>query len=212
MDKIQTIYIDKTYAMLFVFVICLIFFYEYVRYQNNKYSTSTVNTVSTTEPNNTVVIIPPNDIHRHHHERDYLLNNPLRDYDVRVFADPLTPPYKRDDYNMDPALLYPSLYSYSSRGQVGTFKRMGMLINQAADNTDKYKFLILMGRQKYRGSNTYEYYVTSMSSESNFKLDIPSLKKEVFSGDTVTIPELGDITYTASVDKLLDFTYNPDWI
>ena len=134
--------------------------------------------------------------------------DPLREYDTRALEDPLIPPYKRDDYNIDPYLVYPQLYSFPTRGLSASFRKVGTLINKTAANDDKYKFLILMGRQKYRGSTQFEYYVVSDSKESTIKFELPN-KREIYSEDIVKIRELGDAEYTAHVDRNLPYEYIP---
>ena len=138
-----------------------------------------------------------------------LPSNPLRDYDRGALMDPLIPPYKRDEYNENPALVYPSLYSIPTRGFSSSFKRVGYLLNPTADNNDQYKFLILMGKQKYRGSNQYEYYVTSSSKESTIKFDLEKYKKELYTDDKVKIQQLNDVEFDVVIDKNLGFEYTP---
>lgn len=128
---------------------------------------------------------------------------PMRDFDYRALSDPLVPPLKRDDYNI-PVLPLPT------RGFPSSYKKMGTLVNKTADNTDPYKFLFLIGRQKYPGSDYYEYYCTEKGSEGNgaLKFDLCDLKREVFSGDKITVKQLGT-EYEVTADKTLNYEYNP---
>ena len=109
----------------------------------------------------------------------------MRNYDHRAFEDPLVPPLKRDDWNI-PIIPIPT------RGGPTNYKKVGTLINNAADNNDKYKFLFLMGRQKYPGADYYDYYAVEKDSHGPgiLKFNIPNLRKEVYTGDTITISEL----------------------
>lgn len=135
--------------------------------------------------------------------------SPAREYDYRTFNDPLVPPYKRSDYDpaFPPGLVggYPPI---ATRGYPTAFKKMGLLNDQSAPNDDKYKFMIIMGRQTYPSSNYYDYYVTENSDESALKFDLKDIHKELNDGDTVTISDLGK-TYTIKVDRDLGFRYSP---
>jgi hypothetical protein len=127
--------------------------------------------------------------------------NPIRDYDYRALADPLVPPYKRDDYMVP-------LPSIPSRGYPSSFKKMGTLIDQDAPNTDPYKFMILVGRQKYPGSNYYDYYVSENKTDGALKFDLPDIHKEFMTDDLLKVNEL-DKLYTIKIDRNLGFDYNP---
>lgn len=135
--------------------------------------------------------------------------SPAREYDYRTFNDPLVPPYKRSDYDFQfpPGLVggYPPI---ATRGYPTAFKKMGLLNDESAPNEDKFKFMVIMGRQTYPNSNQYDYYVTENKDESALKFDLKNLHKELNDGDTVTISELGK-TYTVKVDRDLGFRYTP---
>lgn len=133
--------------------------------------------------------------------------NPLREYDRRTLEDPLVPPFKRTDYDINPAMVYPTLFSYPTRGGPTAFKKMGTLTDSTADNSDKFKFLLLMGRQKYN-NGPYEYYATATNKEDNIKFDLESIRKELNTGDKVTISQLNK-EYTATIDRTLGFEYSP---
>jgi hypothetical protein len=130
----------------------------------------------------------------------------IRDYDRRTIDDPLTPPFKRDDYMIPAQVVRPDLYGVYTRGAPGVFKKMGYLKN---DDASDYKFLTLMGRQKFQGSNQYEYYVTSINRDDSIKFYIDNIRKELYEGDKVTIKQLGNTEYDVLIDKNLDLEYNP---
>lgn len=130
-----------------------------------------------------------------------LPSDPLREYDYRTLNDPLVPPLKRDDYNI-------GVIPMATRGYPTGYKKIGILIDHDADNSDKFKFLILVGRQKYPGSTQYDYYVTDNNQDSVLKFDLPHLHKELYSDDEVVVKELGK-TYKAKIDRSLGFEYNP---
>lgn len=129
------------------------------------------------------------------------LSDPLRDYDYRTLTDPLVPPFKRDDYNI-------GVIPIATRGYPTGYKKIGLLIDSEADNSDKYKFLVLVGRQKYPGSTQYDYFATDNNQDSVLKFDLPHLHKELYTDDDVTINELNK-TYKAKIDRSLGFEYNP---
>jgi hypothetical protein len=212
----NSICFDRTYLILLVLAITAIALYNFftlnqqLKDANEKCIISHQLTSASTPSQ---PVSQPNKVHIDISNRDHQMpvipSNPLRDYDHHALGDPLVPPYKRDDYNVNPSLVYPTLYSIPTRGHPTGFRRMGYLTNLEADNTDQYKFLILMGRQKYRGSSQYEYYIVSSSKESNIKIDLENQKKELTTDDTLTIPQLGSGTYTATIDKNLGFDYTP---
>jgi hypothetical protein len=128
-------------------------------------------------------------------------SNPLRDYDYRALSDPLVPPLKRDDYNI-------TVMPIATRGYPTGYKKIGLLINPNADNSDNYKFLILVGRQKYPGSTQYDYFVTENKPDSALKFDLPNTHKELYTDDELYVKEL-DKTYKVNIDRSLGFEYNP---
>jgi len=130
----------------------------------------------------------------------------LKDYDYRAYADPLTPPFKRDDYMIPAQAFYPNGYDYYTRGEPGMFKKVGYLKNLNETNT-RYEFLTLLGRQKYMGSTQYEYYVTSTNSEQNLKFYLEAYKRELYDGDSVYVPQLKS-NFEVFIDKNLDFEYS----
>lgn len=130
-----------------------------------------------------------------------ITSNPIREYDYRALKDPLVPPYKRSDYG-------PPLPSYPTRGFPAGFRKMGTLIDETADNNDPYKFMILVGRQTYYGSNMYDYYVTDTNKEQMIKFDLQKKRKEIMTDDKVYVVELKK-TYTAKIDRNVGFDYNP---
>lgn len=127
----------------------------------------------------------------------------LREYDYRNLGDPLVAPRKRNWDDLPIPL--PSIYT---RGYPTEYSKKGTLIDHKADNSDPYKFMFLMGRQKYPGSDWYEYYVTETNSDGRLKFDVHHRHKEIFSGDKITIPELNK-TYEAKIDKTFSYEYNP---
>ena len=133
----------------------------------------------------------------------------LRNYDYKTYNDPLTPPYKRDDYMIPAHVVDPDRFGLYTRGGPTAFKKMGYLTNPNGDTTDKYKFLTLMGRQKYYNSTQYEYYIVSTNRDENIKFDLDKNKRELFTGDRVTVSQLSNTIYDVTIDKNLDYEYSP---
>jgi hypothetical protein len=126
--------------------------------------------------------------------------NPWREYDRRVLRDPLVAPRRRDDYNL-PVLPVPT------RGYPASFKKMGLLIDNKAQSNDRYKILLLMGRNQHPGSVFYDYYAAENLPDSAVKFNIEKTR-EFQTNDTIKIPELNR-TYTVVLDKMLGYSYDP---
>lgn len=132
--------------------------------------------------------------------------DPLRLYDERTVNDDFTPPYRRSLYEDN--LLHPGLYPLYTRGPPGRFRKVGMLIADGVASNDKYKFLLLMGRQKYIGRE-YEYFASSVDADQRLKFYIETRGKEISDGDIVKIPELEGYTYRFREDQDLSPKYDP---
>lgn len=134
--------------------------------------------------------------------------DPLRAFDYDAIEDHFTPPFRRSYYDEYNYRLHPGLYPTYTRGPVGRFRKVGTLIAQGVTSHDKYKFLIMMGRQKYPGRE-YEYYATSSNTEQRLKFYIETKGKEISDGDLVTIPELEGYTFKFKEDPDLSPRYDP---
>lgn len=193
--------------ILLLILLVIVGFFIYV-YYNNKNNNN--NNIIIQQPNSEIqkeVIIeknypPP--------ERRVVNTLPiLREYDYKTFNDPLTPPYKRDDYMIPAHIVDPVNFGMYTRGVPPVFKKMGYLIDESASNDDKYKILNLMGRQKFYNSNIYQYYVVSSNRDDNIKFDLgKKYRNELYTGDKVRIHQLNK-DYVVHIDKNLDFDYNP---
>ena len=131
----------------------------------------------------------------------------MKEYDYRTLEDPLTPPFKRDDYMVPVQMVRPDLYGIYTSGAPGTFRKMGYL-KSSSPNGD-YKYLNLIGRPKYNGSSIYEYYVTSTNRDDSIKFYLHKYKKELYEGDTVKVPQIGSEEFEVIIDKDLNLEYNP---
>lgn len=132
----------------------------------------------------------------------------LLEHDVRQIDDPLVPPYSRSYYDDEYAYLYPPALAPFYNRHEGKFRKIGLLIGQGLGNNDKYKFLNLIGRQKFR-NREYEYYIISTDKENNLKFEIDTKGREIRDGDLVKIPELDNQEYMYKEDEDISPKYNP---
>lgn len=97
-----------------------------------------------------------------------ILNRPLINYDIekrimleirdrRAIKDDLTPPERRNQEYEYPSKEVQNIINIPSRGIPDNYHSVGVLVRK----TDE-KVLQLFGRQKYAGSNQWEYYVSGM--------------------------------------------------
>jgi hypothetical protein len=83
-----------------------------------------------------------------------------------------------------------------------------MLIAQGVAATDPYKFLTMMGREKYPGRE-YEYFASSPNTEQTLKFYIDTKGREVSDGDLVNIDSLEGYTFRFKEDPDLSPRYDP---
>jgi len=131
----------------------------------------------------------------------------MKNYDYKMLDDPLTPPFKRDDYMVPVQMVRPDLYGMYTSGAPGTFRKMGYL--KSTSPTGDYKYLNLIGRPKYNGSSIYEYYVTSTNRDDSIKFYLHKYKKELYDSDIVKVPQIGSEEFEVIIDKDLNLEYNP---
>lgn len=79
-----------------------------------------------------------------------------------------------------------------TRGYPEEFQLVGIL----TDTTNT--IYNLFGRQRYRGSNIYDYYLLGSNNNMNFKIPIDR-KKEILDKESIVIPELNNKTFIASI-------------
>lgn len=137
--------------------------------------------------------------------------DPLRKFDYDAMYDEFTPPFRRSYYDLYNYMLGPGLYPTYTRGPPGRFRKIGMLIGQDVSHDDKYKFLLLIGREKYPGRD-YEYYVTMTNNHDKMKIYVDTKGKEITDGDIVVIPELQGYKYLFKEDKDLSPKYDPYFV
>ena len=97
-----------------------------------------------------------------------ILNRPLINHDIekkmilelrdrRALKDDLAPPERRDPEHEYPSKEIKNIINIPSRGLPDNYHSVGVLVRKADE-----KVLQLFGRQKYAGSNQWEYYVSGM--------------------------------------------------
>lgn len=135
--------------------------------------------------------------------------DPLRKFDYDSVNDEFTPPFRRSYYDDNNYRLVPGLFPTYTRGPPGRFRKVGTLIAEGVTANDKYKFLLLMGRQKYPSSDDYEYYASSADADQRLKFYIETRGKEIRDGDNVRLPELEGYIYCFREDQDLSPKYDP---
>lgn len=137
--------------------------------------------------------------------------DPLRKFDYDAVHDNFTPPFRRSYYDEFDMRLTPELMPFHSRGPQGRFRKVGMLIAEGVSSNDKYKFLIMMGRQKYTGRE-FEYFATSSDSDKHLKFYIETKGKEINDGDLIKLNELDGYTFKFKEDQDLSPRYDPYYV
>lgn len=129
----------------------------------------------------------------------------VRTYDINTLENPYVPPTSRPPgYIFGPTLLNPLFYE-STHGPLDDFSYVGNLF-EIKDSHSKYgdggRILRVMGRQRYPNGNWYDYYVLVPQDDLSIKIDIRTKKHdELYDGDEVVIPELGDKLFRFKKNK-----------
>jgi len=134
--------------------------------------------------------------------------DPLRQFDYDAINNDFTPPFRRSYYDESDYRLIPGLYPTYTRGPVGRFRKVGTLIATGVNAQDKYKFLNLMGREKYPGRD-YEYFATSVDADTKVKFYIETRGREIVDDDRVTIHQLDGYEFRFKEDPDLSPRYDP---
>ena len=150
--------------------------------------------------------------------------DPLRKFDYDALDDDFTPPFRRSYYDDDFNYRYEHhghhghnghnghninpLYPTYTRGPPGRFRKIGTLIAQGVSATDNFKFLIMMGRQKYN-CRDFEYYALSPNADQRLKFYIETKGKEINNDDVVNVNELDGYTFKFKEDIDLSPRYDP---
>jgi hypothetical protein len=112
-------------------------------------------------------------------KRQFLINR-----DTDMIYDDLAPPERRVPGYQYPTKLLLRKINIPTRGYPDNYQLTGVLLR---DNTETaFK---LFGRQKYPGSNQYEYYAQGVMGDNDIKLPIKiNGDKEIEDGQVINIP------------------------
>lgn len=124
--------------------------------------------------------------------------------DRRALSDPLAPPTRRNPNYMYPPFTIP--LNIPTRGYPDTYHYWGNL-----RRNEDGKIVKLFGRQKYRGSNTYEYYgIVSDTYGKDLKIQINN-ERELFDNDEIDIDFLDTSVgkFKLYMNKYDEPRYNP---
>ena len=109
----------------------------------------------------------------------------LEQRDQKVIYDNTTQPTRRLPEHQYPNDNIKQMINIPTRGYPDNFQVLGVLVRQSDE-----KIMQLYGRQKYPGSNQWEYYVVGNDSTSfKNKIPIPN-DKEITDGDTIKVDAL----------------------
>lgn len=102
--------------------------------------------------------------------------------DRQVINDTLYPPISRTERPQYDILLNymskrPDLFNYPTRGSPDTYRQIGYLTTGPSKNPDD--ILILYGREKYKGSDLGEFYITSANKFSGLKFMLNNTNSNV---------------------------------
>lgn len=137
------------------------------------------------------------------------VSDPLKIYDYRVMNDPLKEPTRRPPRDIiGPAVASP-WFNYPTRGWPDNYTLQGYLVDNNGSNNDPNKILSLYGRQKYPGSNEYEYYVSFISDDDRIKYKLDKYRRELYDDDEVVIDILQYRKYRVKLFKEEGIIYNP---
>ena len=131
----------------------------------------------------------------------------IQERDQKVAFDDFSPPERRQPEHAYPTKQVRSIINIPTRGLPDNYQIIGLLLRNNTETAFK-----LFGRQKYPGSNQWEYYAQGAMSHNDIKIPI-SIRgdKEIEDGQSVIIPGT-DHTKGGFKVKLYNFDlprYNP---
>jgi hypothetical protein len=216
----NTLCVDKTYMILIIIVIMGMIIYQYFSYQyqldtlrgqiSQEVMTNVpvgVNNAPYKSPDNDTQIIGPS---RQGIDTARLLPpvDIIRNIDYQTLNDPLTEPSKRQPRYIFGPLMNTPYFNYPTRGFQDTYSLLAYLVDRKEEKHDDNYIIKLFGRQRYPGSDQYDYYVELKVGGDKIKVPLENKKRELYDGDEVYV-ELIKKTYTVKTlpDKTLE--YNP---
>ena len=132
-------------------------------------------------------------------------NDLLMERDRKVVDDNFKPPERRLPRHNYPVQAVRKLINIPTRGHPDNFQNLGMLVRKNDE-----KILKLFGRQKFPGSNQWEYYVLNIETFDKVPLEIPG-NKELTNNDVIGLPWLDQSKGKFDI-KIFDYDaprYNP---
>ena len=131
------------------------------------------------------------------------LINSVEERDRKVLNDPLFPPDRRVNSKYYNQLEARGLINYPTQGYGDSFQYMGN-VSRKSDET----ILQLFGRQKYRNSDKYEYYVLNKESGIKSPIDVKN-DGELFDEDEVNVSlyDTSKGTFTVYLNKINNPSY-----
>jgi len=118
-------------------------------------------------------------------DNDFIETRKILEYrDAQVKYNDFKPPERRVPEYLYPIREVKQIINIPSRGYPDNYQLMGVLLRENTETAFN-----LFGRQKYPGSNQYEYYAQGNMQYNNVKIPIQSKgKRELNDGDEVRIP------------------------
>lgn len=143
--------------------------------------------------------------------------DPVIMHDINSLENPLVPATSRPPDVIFRSIVNNPLYNFPTRGvdyinygYEGNLVLENTLLNSDNNYTPpKNNIVKLMGKPKYRNSDIYDYYVlVPQENGTELKIKVQSKnKREIYDGDEVKIPELGNLKYVFKKNKTYHDTY-----
>ena len=204
----DTICFDKIYVILIIVAVTILVVYQYISYQQQLHMFKTENmidrapySINGVEPNTITQnhnVVKPTDVNSLPHPTQLpLVVTPqmqqvagpidlIKTLDYKTLDDPLTEPSKRQpDYIYGPLINTP-YFNYPTRGFQDNYSLYGYLIDKKENRQDDNYMIKLFGRQKYPGSDAYEYYAELKFGGDRMKVPIEQ-RRELYDDDEVYI-------------------------
>tara|TARA_B100001093_G_scaffold517136_1_gene597776 strand:+ start:2534 stop:3184 length:651 start_codon:yes stop_codon:yes gene_type:complete len=152
----------------------------------------------------------PKNIKKSNNQKDKFINKRilLKERDEDALENSFSPPERRVSFEEYPYGNLRNRINVPSRGYPDSYHNIGLLSRNADE-----KIYNLFGRQKFPGSNQWEYYISGRDTNGN-AIKIPleiTRDKELYNGDLVSVPILDNSKGKLEV-KLFDYDvprYNP---
>lgn len=157
-----------------------------------------LDTINLINKNNTNNLINENN-------KNYLIDennkfNYLKVRDESVLYNDFTPPERRLPYNAYPFNYLKNIINIPTRGYPDNYQLMGIVMRENTETAFN-----LFGRQKYPGSNQYEYYIESVLHNNKIKIPLEiNGDKEIENNQIITIPGI-DKTKGDFIVKLYNY-------